>query len=222
MTADVKNSATLAETMRQIGDRARQARDTLARSPGEQRSRALTAAAAELSRQQDAVLAANTRDLARAKSRGLSAALLDRLALDEARLAAVCGGLLTIASMPDPLGRVLAEWQRPNGLAIQRIAVPLGVIGIIYESRPNVSADAAALCIKAGNAVILRGGSESFNSNRAIHRCLCDGLAAAGLPVDAVQMVPTRDRDAVGYLLSGLTVARWQDRKSTRLNSSHT
>ncbi len=190
--------------MQQIGIRARQVRDVLARSPGEQRAHALIAAADELSRQQAAVLAANKMDFERARTRGSSPALLDRLALDEARLRGICEGLRSIASMADPLGRVLAEWRRPNGLSIQRVAVPLGVIAIIYESRPNVSADAAALCIKAGNAVILRGGSESFESNRAIHRCLCEGLAAAGLPVDAVQMVPTRDRDAVGYLLSGM------------------
>ncbi len=153
------------------------------------------------------MLAANGRDLRRARSRELSTAMLDRLALDEARIRGICDGLQTIASMADPVGRVLADWRRPNGLAIQRIAVPLGVIGIIYESRPNVTADAAALCIKAGNAVILRGGSESFESNRAIHACLCEGLATAGLPVEAVQMVPTRDRDAVGYLLSGMSGA---------------
>jgi len=129
--------------------------------------------------------------------------------LDQARVEAMAGGLEAIAALPDPLGRVLAEWQRPNGLTIQRVAVPLGVIGIIYESRPNVTADAAGLCVKSGNAVILRGGSESFHSSRAIHACLVTGLEKAGLPAECVQMVPTTDRAAVGYLLSSMP--QWVD-----------
>jgi glutamate-5-semialdehyde dehydrogenase len=149
-----------------------------------------------------------------AGERGLSAAMLDRLMLDESRIEAMAAGLEAIAGLPDPLGRVMAEWQRPNGLNIQRVAVPLGVIGIIYESRPNVTADAAGLCVKSGNAVILRGGSESFHSSRAIHACLVSGLEKAGLPADGlpadcVQMVPTTDRAAVGYLLSSM--AHWVD-----------
>jgi glutamate-5-semialdehyde dehydrogenase len=139
-----------------------------------------------------------------ARQRGLSDALLDRLLLDDQRIESMAGGLRDIASLPDPLGRILAAWQRPNGLRIQRIAVPIGVIGIIYESRPNVTADAAALCIKSGNAVILRGGSESLRSNRAIHACLVAGMESAGIPPAAVQLVATTDRGAVAYLLSSM------------------
>jgi glutamate-5-semialdehyde dehydrogenase len=135
----------------------------------------------------------------------LSGALLDRLALDGSRVEAMARGIDAIADLPDPVGRVLADWERPNGLRIQRIAVPLGVIGIIYESRPNVTADAAALCLKSGNAVILRGGSESFHSSRAIHRCLQSGLRSSGVPAEAVQMVATTDRQAVAFLLSSMT-----------------
>jgi glutamate-5-semialdehyde dehydrogenase len=144
-----------------------------------------------------------------AEDRGLSTAMLDRLMLDDERIEAMAAGLESIIALPDPVGRVLAEWDRPNGLRIQRVAVPLGVIGIIYESRPNVTADAAALCLKSGNAVILRGGSESFNSSHAIYECMSEGLNSAGININAIQMVPTRDREAVGFLLSSM--AQWVD-----------
>ena len=139
-----------------------------------------------------------------AKANGTGPALIDRLALDPRRLEGVATGLEDIAALPDPVGRVLAEWTRPNGLNISRVSVPLGVIGIIYESRPNVTADAAALCLKAGNAAILRGGSESYRSNAAIHAALLAGLRNAGLPESAIELVPTRERSAVGMMLAGL------------------
>jgi glutamate-5-semialdehyde dehydrogenase len=187
-----------------IGEQARAAAAQLARAPAAARDAALQGAATELRRQCKRILAANAEDLATAADRGLSGALLDRLQLDEGRVEAMARGLEEVRSLPDPLGRVLAEWTRPNGLLIRRVSVPLGVIGIIYESRPNVTADAGALCLKSGNAVILRGGSESFASSRAIHACLVAALEAAGLPGTAVQMVPTRERAAVGELLGGL------------------
>jgi glutamate-5-semialdehyde dehydrogenase len=187
-----------------LGQQARAAAAVLARAPGGVRDAALRGAAEALRAQAGRILAANAEDLATATDRGLSGALLDRLRLDAARIEAMARGVEEVRALPDPLGRVLAEWTRPNGLVIRRVSVPLGVIGIIYESRPNVTADAGALCLKAGNAVILRGGSESFASSRAIHACLADALAAAGLPREAVQMVPTTDRAAVGELLGGL------------------
>ena len=187
-----------------IGRSATGARQALARSSGDQRNSALVAAASSLRNNVDVILAANAVDMAAGEDKGLGAAMLDRLMLDATRIEAMASGLETIAAMNDPVGRVLAEWERPNGLRISRVAVPLGVIGIIYESRPNVTADAAALCIKSGNAVILRGGSESFHSSRAIHECLVAGLGAAGLDSASVQMVPTTDRAAVGYLLSSM------------------
>ena len=147
------------------------------------------------------MLAANAEDVAEAKARDASSAIVDRLALDDQRLEATAAGLETVAALDDPVGQVIAEWQRPNGLKIARVRVPLGVIGIIYESRPNVTADAAALCLKSGNAVILRGGSESARSSAAIHVCLTRALAKHGLPEAAVQMVPTQDREAVGIML---------------------
>jgi glutamate-5-semialdehyde dehydrogenase len=168
------------------------------------RDEALAGAAALLRQRAGVIEAANAEDLAAATERGLSAALLDRLRLDRERIEAMAAGIEAIRALPDPLGRVLAEWSRPNGLKIRRVSVPLGVIGIIYESRPNVTADAGALCLKSGNAVILRGGSESFASSTQIHACMADALVAAGLPRDAIQMVPTRDRAAVGELLGGL------------------
>ena len=197
------------QVMDGLGRRARDAARKLAMSSGEVRNAALRAAASELRSRGMEVLSANAVDMREARERGLSGAMLDRLMLDDSRVEATAGGLDAIAALPDPLGRVMAEWQRPNGLAIQRVAVPLGVIGIIYESRPNVTADAAGLCIKSGNAVILRGGSESFHSSRAIHACFVSGLVKAGLPADSVQMVPTTDRAAAGYLLS--SIARWVD-----------
>jgi glutamate-5-semialdehyde dehydrogenase len=190
--------------MAAIGEQARAAAVRLAHAPAAARDAALHGAATELRRQCERILAANAEDLAAAADRGLSGALLDRLQLDEGRVEAMARGLEEVRSLPDPLGRVLAEWARPNGLVIRRVSVPLGVIGIIYESRPNVTADAGALCLKSGNAVILRGGSESYASSRAIHACLAAGLEAAGLPGTAVQMVPTRERAAVGELLGGL------------------
>jgi glutamate-5-semialdehyde dehydrogenase len=163
---------------------------------------ALRAAAARLRGTCGEVLAANARDVAQARARGLTASLVDRLVLDTARVEAMACGLEEVADLPDPIGDVIAEWERPNGLRIRRVRVPLGVIGIIYESRPNVTADAAALCLKSGNACILRGGSESGESSRAIAAAVRAGIADAGLPVDAVQLVPTTDRAAVGRMLT--------------------
>ena len=200
---------TIPQVMDELGRRARDASRALAMSGDDVRNAALHAAAAELRSRCDQIIAANEIDMREARDRGLSAAMLDRLMLDEARVEGMASGLEAIATLRDPLGRVRAEWRRPNGLAIQRVAVPLGVIGIIYESRPNVTADAAGLCVKSGNAVILRGGSESFHSSRAIHACLVSGLEKAGLPADSVQMVPTTDRVAVGYLLSSMS--EWVD-----------
>ena len=182
---------------------------TLATTTGELRNAALAAAAAILRERSSEIVSANAQDMAAARERGLSGAMLDRLLLDDERVAAMASGIETIIGLRDPIGRILEEWERPNGLRIQRVAVPLGVIGIIYESRPNVTADAAALCVKSGNAVILRGGSESFRSSTAIYECLRDGLVSAGLPAEAVQMVPTTDRAAVGFLLSSM--AEWVD-----------
>jgi glutamate-5-semialdehyde dehydrogenase len=199
----------LSQTMNSLGRHARSAARMLAMSSGDVRNAALRAASAELRMRRAEILEANAADMQAARKRDLSAAMLDRLMLDDSRIDGMAAGLEAIVELPDPLGRVMAEWQRPNGLEIQRVAVPLGVIGIIYESRPNVTADAAGLCVKSGNAVILRGGSESFHSSRAIHACLVSGLAKAGLPADAVQMVPTTDRAAVGYLLSSMS--QWVD-----------
>ncbi len=190
--------------MDEMGRAARAAASELARSTGEQREQALRAAAVHLRGSLADILGANDRDVALAREKGLSAAMLDRLALDEGRVEAMASGLEAIAGLPDPVGRVIAAWDRPNGLTIQRVTVPLGVIGIIYESRPNVTADAGGLCLRSGNAVILRGGSESYHSSRAILASLTVGLTAADLPEAVIQMVPTRDRAAVGALLSGL------------------
>ena len=192
-----------------LGRAARKAAASLARSSGTDRDRALRAAAGAIRARGDEILAANARDMSAARQRGLGAAMLDRLLLDASRVEAMAAGVEAVAGLPDPLGRVLAEWERPNGLEIQRVSVPLGVIGIIYESRPNVTADAAALCLKAGNAAILRGGSESFHSSRAIYECMREGLRAAGIDEHAIQIVPTTDRAAVGYLLSSM--GQWLD-----------
>ena len=194
----------IAATMEKLGKAARAASAGLARCNSDQRNAALRHAAAEIRAQTAAILAANSKDMQAAEVRELSGAMLDRLALDEERVESMACGLETVSELPDPVGQVLAEWERPNGLKIQRVSVPLGVIGIIYESRPNVTADAAGLCLKSGNAVILRGGSESFHSSQAIYRCLVAGLSAAGIDPAAVQMVPTTDREAVGYLLSSM------------------
>ena len=195
--------------MRTLGRAARAAATVLASSSSEARNAALEAAAQALRAQREQILAANAQDMEAARERGLSGAMLDRLLLDDERIEAMAAGIETVIGLHDPLGRVLEEWERPNGLRLQRVSVPLGVIGIIYESRPNVTADAAALCVKSGNAVILRGGSESFHSSHAIYACLSEGLRSAGLPVAAVQMVPTTDRAAVGFLLSSM--AEWVD-----------
>ncbi|MEE8308688.1 MAG: glutamate-5-semialdehyde dehydrogenase, partial [Gammaproteobacteria bacterium] len=184
-----------------LGEQARDAASLLARSSGETRAQALRLAAGAIRANSTTLLAANDQDMAAAKERGLSAAMLDRLALDAERVEAMALGLEAIADLPDPVGSVMAKWDRPNGLVIERVRVPLGVIGIIYESRPNVTADAGGLCLKSGNAVILRGGSESYHSSRAIHACLAQALEQVGLPAAAIQMVPTTDRAAVGILL---------------------
>ena len=194
----------ISEMMDKLGRRAREAASELALCPGSQRNQALQAAADSIRDSADVILDANRIDMEAAEKLGLSAPLLDRLALNPERLESMATGLETVVELPDPVGRVLAEWDRPNGLHIQRVAVPLGVIGIIYESRPNVTVDAAGLCTKSGNAAILRGGSESFQSNQALFRSLAEGLAAAGIPRAAIQMVPTTDRAAVGYLLSSM------------------
>ena len=190
--------------MQGLGRAAVSAAAQLALADSATKNRALQAAAAALRRRAPQILAANAADLAQARERNLSAALLDRLALDARRVEAMALGLEEIARLADPVGSVVAEWTRPNGLRIQRVRVPLGVIGIIYESRPNVTADAGALCLKSGNAAILRGGSESAGSNAAIHAALLDGLAAAQLPPTCIQLVPTVDRAAVGEMLGGM------------------
>ncbi|MEQ8246433.1 MAG: glutamate-5-semialdehyde dehydrogenase [Alphaproteobacteria bacterium] len=188
--------------MVEIGVAARDAARALARASTDDKNRALRAAAQALRDQREKILSANGRDLSEADAKGIAASLRDRLVLNDARIAAMAEGLETIATLPDPVGEIFWETTRPNGLRITRVRVPLGVIGIIYESRPNVTADAGALCLKSGNAVILRGGSESFYSSQAIVACLHAGLQAAGLPTAAVQLVPTRDRAAVGAMLT--------------------
>ena len=203
-TPALAGSEDLATTMTRLGRQAREAGRVLARVTAEQKTRALHAAAAAIRARSSAILAANAQDMEAAKARQLSGPLLDRLLLDAKRVEAMANGIEEVAALPDPIGDVIADWTRPNSLRIQRVRVPLGVIGIIYESRPNVTADAGALCLKSGNAVILRGGSESFNSSRAIHAALVEGLKAGGLPETAIQMVPTASRDAVGYLLGNM------------------
>ena len=187
--------------MLDMGIRARAAAQVLAMASPETKTHALTAAADAIWTSRGDILAANADDLAAGREKGLSDAMMDRLMLDEARLQGVADALRTIAAQPDPVGAVISEWDRPTGLHIQRVRTPLGVIGVIFESRPNVTADAGALCLKAGNAVILRGGSESFKSSRAIHAALVSGLRAAGLPEDAIQLVQTTDRAAVSDML---------------------
>ncbi len=188
--------------MADIGSRARAAAADLATARPETKQAALEAAAEAVWNARADIMAANAKDLEHGRNKGLSAAMMDRLMLDEARIHGICDGLRAVAAQDDPVGEVLAEWDRPSGLHIRRVRTPLGVIGVIYESRPNVTADAGALCLKSGNAVILRGGSESFHSSGAIHACLVQGLRAAGLPEDAVQLVPTRDRAAVQEMLT--------------------
>jgi glutamate-5-semialdehyde dehydrogenase len=187
-----------------LGRAAAASRAALALSSGQQRNAALLGAASAIRARAAEILAANGRDMEAARARNLSAAMLDRLQLNEKRIEAMAAGIEQIAALPDPIGGVATQWTRPNGLVIQRVRVPLGVIGIIYESRPNVTADAGALCLKSANPVILRGGSESRLSSAAIHACLVDGLRAAALPEGAIQLVPTADRAAVGMMLAGL------------------
>ena len=190
--------------MADLGRRARAAARALAIAPTAAKNAALAAMAAEIRAATPAILAANAADVADGRVKGLSGSFIDRLILDEKRIDAMAKGLEDIAALPDPVGRVLAAWDRPNGLHIERVATPLGVIGIVYESRPNVTADAGGLCLKAGNAAILRGGSDAFRSSTVIVAAMRRGLAAAGLPEDAVQLVPTADRAAVGLMLTGL------------------
>ena len=196
--------ADIGALMESLGQAAVAAAKVLAGAKSAAKDAALHAAAAAIRSHCTDILAANRIDLSEAGERGLSNAMVDRLRLDEGRVAAIAQGIEDIAALADPVGAVIAEWRRPNGLVIQRVRVPLGVIGIIYESRPNVTADAGALCLKAGNAVILRGGSESTHSSRAIHSCLVAGLRQAGLPEAAIQIVPTTDRMAVGYMLGSM------------------
>lgn len=198
------DDASLIATMRELGAHAKAAARELALASTDAKNGALTAAAEALRRSTPAILAANDKDLEAAKARGVTGAFLDRLLLNEARIAATADGLDAIAALADPVGATMAAWDRPNGLQIERVRVPLGVIGIVYESRPNVTADAGALALKAGNACILRGGSESTHSSRAIHGCLVEGLRVAGLPEAAISLVPTTDRAAVGEMLKGL------------------
>ena len=198
MDSDVKS------IMAAIGQRARKAARVLAYATTDAKNLALTAAADAIIAESLALLAANAEDIVAAKERGISSAFLDRLTLTDKRIEAIAQGLRDIAALPDPVGTVMANWQRPNGLDISRVRTPLGVIGVIFESRPNVTADAGALTLKSGNAVILRGGSDSARTSRAIHACLVQGLEAAGLPLDAIQIVPTTDRAAVGEMLAGL------------------
>ena len=200
--ASAARHQTVAEIMTMMGRSAREAAPLLELASTDQKDRALRAAAVALRRRCGEILSANERDMEGAVSSGASGALLDRLKLDPGRVEAMARSLEDIADLPDPIGTVLAEWSRPNGLNIQRRRVPLGVIGIIYESRPNVTADAGALCLKSGNAVILRGGSESVRSSALIHECLVEGLLAGGLPEAAIQRVPTTDREAVGFMLA--------------------
>ena len=199
----------LAALLDTMGRAAVDAARVLALAGTAQKDAALRAAAAALRRRESAILDANARDLESAREAGLGAAMLDRLALDPARLVSIAASVEQVAELPDPIGTVLAEWTRPNGLRIQRVRVPLGVIAIIYESRPNVTSDAGALCLKSGNAAILRGGSESANSNAAIHAAMVEGLEAAGLPAACLQLVPTTDRAAVGHLLGSMS--EWID-----------
>jgi len=194
----------IAALMDDLGRRARIASRALATATAEAKAAALHAAADRIGAQAGMILAANARDMDFGRDKGLSGAMLDRLELTPARLDGIAAGLRAVAVQPDPVGQVIAEWDRPSGLHIRRVRTPLGVVGVIYESRPNVTVDAGALCVKAGNAVILRGGSESLHSSAALAECLTHGLTAHGLPADAVQMVPTRDRAAVAALL-GLT-----------------
>jgi glutamate-5-semialdehyde dehydrogenase len=197
-------AAALGDTMSDIGRRARASARALALAPADQKNRALGAMAASVRAQAALILAANAEDVAEARAAGITGAFLDRLALDSARVEAIARGIEAVKGLKDPIGGIMESWARPNGMRIERVRVPLGVVGIIYESRPNVTADAGVLCLKSGNAAILRGGSDSMRSSRAILTALTEGLRAANLPEAAIQLVPTRDRAAVGLMLSGL------------------
>jgi glutamate-5-semialdehyde dehydrogenase len=194
----------MSEMMREIGQRAKAAAAELAYASSERKYAALIGAAEALWSQRHAIMDANLLDMEYGAQKGLSPALMDRLMLNEARIRAMMDAVRAVAEQRDPVGQVLAQWDRPNGLHIQRVSTPLGVVGVIYESRPNVTADAGALCLKAGNAVILRGGSESFHSSTAIHHCMVQGLRAAALPEAAIQLVPTRDRQMVSDMLAAV------------------
>ncbi|MGE0230198.1 MAG: glutamate-5-semialdehyde dehydrogenase [Flavobacteriaceae bacterium] len=194
----------IAALMADIGRRARAAARVMATVSGERKKAALLAMADAIEAAADTILAANAIDMDNAATAGISGSFLDRLKLDPARISAMAAGVRDIAALTDPVGSVIAAWDRPNGLKIERVRTPLGVIGVIYESRPNVTADAGALCLMAGNAVILRGGSDSVNSSGAIHAAMIEGLTGAGLPADAIQRVPVTDREAVGEMLAGL------------------
>jgi len=207
MTATLKSiegSGDIAAAMGEIGRHARAAAQVLALAPAEQKNRALQLMAAAVRAQVSSILAANADDVSEARAAGVAGAFLDRLALDQSRVEAIADGIDVVRALKDPVGIVMESWTRPNGMRIERVRVPLGVIGIIYESRPNVTADAGVLCLKAGNAAILRGGSDSMRSSRAILAALSEGLRGAGLPEAAIQLVPTRDRAAVGLMLAGL------------------
>ncbi len=201
MTEHDSATTDIAAMMRELGTRAREASTMLATASAERKHAALIAAAEAVWARRAEILDANARDMDYGREKGLSAAMMDRLMLDEGRIRGIVDGLRAVAEQRDPVGEVIAEWDRPSGLHIRRVRTPIGVIGVIYESRPNVTADAGALCLKSGNAVILRGGSESFHSSRAIHACLVEGLRAAALPEAAIQLVPTRDRAAVAEML---------------------
>ncbi|WP_323687721.1 glutamate-5-semialdehyde dehydrogenase [Rhizobium sp. AN88] len=200
----VKQSHDIDALMMTIGAQAKAASRPLSIAGTDQKNRALLAMASAIEASRETILAANRKDLAAADNSGLAASFIDRLTLDDARIAGIAEGIRSVAALSDPVGEVIAAWDRPNGLKIERVRTPLGVIGVIYESRPNVTADAGALCLKAGNAVILRGGSDPQHSSRAIHACLVEGLKIAGLPEHAIQLVPVTDRAAVGALLGGL------------------
>lgn len=197
-------AADLHASLLELGRRARKAARKLALASPEQKNRALVAAADRLRGKSKELIEANAQDMVSARAKNLNASSLDRLSLDAKRIASMAQSLEEIAALPDPVGRVLDVFTRPNGLRIERVATPLGVVGVIFESRPNVTADAGALCLKAGNAAILRAGSESFHSSKLIHACLVDGLREAGLPEDCIALIPTRDRAAVGAMLAGL------------------
>jgi glutamate-5-semialdehyde dehydrogenase len=196
-----------AAVMQELGAKAKAAARTLARATTEQKNAALNAMAQAIRYRSAQILAANAADIEAARASGRPGSFIDRLKLTPERIEAVAKGVEAVASLPDPVGQVIAEWTRPNGLRIGRIRTPLGVIGVIYESRPNVTADAGALCLKSGNVTVLRGGSDSLHSSRAIHACLVEGLRAAGLPDHAIALVPTADREAVGLMLAGLNGA---------------